>query len=306
MTKVLLLAGDAKSRNVLPEALRSESPDLALEVFGRINEALTRIASEHFDAAVCCVDTPDELAYLIRLKKRKPDLPVVLLTRVKEAGFEALAQSMGAAVVVRKTEGLQATSKSVLRALEARALLREQKTYLRRSTELSQELKHLARHNRKLIGNALGLAASDQRLFVTLIVEDDPAQALLLIRALARAKLPPFLRSVGSTEEAIAYLSGTARYSDREAYPFPALVITDLNLPRQSGLDLVDWMRAHEATQQLGIIMLTSSEDEADVDEAYRRGANLYLVKRLDTKEIVEVVREVYAKFLAERDDPRL
>lgn len=302
--KVLLLSGDAKSRSVLPAALQSESPGLAVETFARISEALTRLAGPEFDAAVCCIDTPEELAYLIRLRKRKPELPIILLTRVTEPGFDALAESMGASVVVRKTAGLAATSKSIALALETRALVRESRVFLHRSKELSQDLKRLARTNRNLIQQALGVLASDQRLFLTLIVEDDPVQALLLIRAMARAKLPPFLRSVGSTEEAIAYLEGKGQYADRDAFPLPALVVTDLTLPRKSGLDLLDWMRARAETRLIGVIMLTSSEEESDMEEAYKRGANLYLVKRLDTKEAIGVVREIYARFRIERENP--
>jgi len=139
-----------------------------------------------------------------------------------------------------------------------------------------------------------------------LLVEDDPDQVRLMTRAFSRAKLSPFLRSVGSTDDAMKYLAGERPFDDREVHPFPALVITDLNMPGKSGLDLVAWMRERPETRLLGVVMLTSSERDADIQEAYRRGANLYLVKRLQYTEIIEVVREILAQFIAQKSGFRV
>ena len=174
--RILLLAANARSREILPGALRNQAPDLAVEVSGRIGDVLSRLSKERFEAAVCCVDSPDELAYVIRIKKRHPDFPVVLLTRVSEPGFEALAESMGASAVVRKTSGLDATSKSLALALESRALTGEHRKHLSRTKEISREIRNLGRSNRKLVEIALGLAAGEGREFTALYVEDDPDQ----------------------------------------------------------------------------------------------------------------------------------
>lgn len=299
--KILLFSADSKSRDVLPRALEAERPDFAVEVSARITDALSRLDTETFDAAVCCVDSADELAVVIRLKKKKPDMPVVMLSRVQVDGFEALAESMGASVVVRKTAGLQATSKSVALALEMRGLLQQQKAHYLRTSELTRDVRELARANRKLVEMALGVAALDQREFFILHVEDDPDQAHMLVRALSRAKLPPFLRQVDSVDSAMLYLEGRGPYRDRKQYPIPAIVISDLDLGLKSGLDLVDWMRNRDETRLIGVVMLTSSDREKDIQDSYRRGANLYIVKRQDEMEIVGVVREIYTQFMARR-----
>jgi CheY-like chemotaxis protein len=228
-------------------------------------------------------------------------MPVVMLSRVQVDGFEALAESMGASVVVRKTAGLQATSKSVALALEMRGLLQQQKAHYLRTSELTRDVRELARANRKLVEMALGVAALDQREFFILHVEDDPGQAHMLVRALSRAKLPPFLRRVDSVDSAMLYLEGRGPYRDRKQYPIPAIVITDLDLGLKSGLDLVDWMRNRDETRLVGVVMLTSSDREKDIQDSYRRGANLYIVKRQDEMEIVGVVREIYTQFMARR-----
>lgn len=299
--KVLLFAADHKSREVLPRALEAQRPDLAVEVSARITDALSRLDTETFDAVVCCVDSADELAVVIRLKKKKPDLPLVMLSRVQEKGFEALAESMGASVVVRKTAGLEATSKSVALALEMRGLLQQQRAHYLRTAELTRDVRRLARENRKLIEMALGVSALDQSDFHILHVEDDPEQARMLIRSLSRARLPPLVKSVDSVDSAMLYLEGRGPYRDRKLFPMPAIVISDLRLGGRSGLELVDWMRNRDETRLIGVIMLTSSDREADIQDAYRRGANLYLVKQFSEKEIVEVVREIYTQFMSRR-----
>ena len=299
--KILLFSADSKSREVLPRALEAERPDLAVEVSSRVSDALLRLDTQAFDAAVCCVDSADELAVVIRLKKKKPDLPVIMLSRVAEAGFEALAESMGATVVVRKTAGLQATSKALSIAIEMRGLLKEQRAHYLRTAELTRDVRKLARMNRHLVEMALGVGSLDQREFFILHVEDDSDQARLLIRALSRGKLPPFVKSVRTVDGAIAYLEGHGPYQDRKQFPMPSIVISDLNLGKKSGLDLVDWMRNRDETRLIGVIMLTSSDREEDIESAYRRGANLYVLKRFDEKEIVGVVREIYTQFMARR-----
>lgn len=304
--KVLLLAADSKSRELLSRSLTEQSTDLAVEVSGRIHEVLTRLSAEHFDAAICCADTPDELAYVIRIKKKNPNTPVVVLSRVTEQGFSTLAESMGASAVVRKTAGLEATSKALALAIQTRALIKHQHEHYLRTKDLTRDVRMLARANRRLVEMALGMAACDERQFITLYVEDDSEQVKLMTRAFSRAKLPPFLRSVDSVENAMKYLAGEPPYADREIHPFPALVISDLNLPGKSGLELVEWMRERPETRLLGMIMMTSSEREVDIDDAYRRGANLYLVKKLQYTEIIEVVREVLAQFIAQKSGFRV
>lgn len=299
--KVLLLAADSKSRELLSRSLREQSSDLVVEASARVDEAMSRMSAEHFDVAVCCADTPDELAYLIRLKKQRPDTPVVVLSRVRESGFEVLAESMGASAVVRKTAGLEATSKSLAMAIHTRALLVHQRQHDLRTHELVREVRQLNRSNRKLVEMAMGMAASEERRFTTLYVEDDDDQVKLLTRAFSRAQLPACLHPVPTAEAAMKYLAGEPPYDDREAQPFPALVIVDLRLPGKSGMDLLDWMRSRPETRLIGVIMMTSSDSEADIEESYRRGVNLYLVKKLQYTEIVEVVREILAQFIARK-----
>ena len=106
-----------------------------------------------------------------------------------------------------------------------------------------------------------------------LLVEDDANDALLLQRAFHRAKLTSLLRVVTDAEQAMAYL-------ENDGNPTPSLLLLDLNLPRVSGLELLEWLRKKEdPLKDLPVIVLTSSRDTEDIDQAYALGANSYMAK---------------------------
>ena len=105
-----------------------------------------------------------------------------------------------------------------------------------------------------------------------LLVEDDANDTLLLERAFHRANLTSLLRVVTDAEQAMAYL-------DSEDPP-PSLLLLDINLPRTSGLELLEWVRKKAAPlKDLPVIVLTSSRDTEDIDRAYALGANSYMAK---------------------------
>jgi len=98
-------------------------------------------------------------------------------------------------------------------------------------------------------------------------------------RALRQAEIRNPLYVVGDGEQAIDYLAGNGVYNDREMYPFPALVLLDLKLPFRSGHEVLAWIRNEAELNELVVVILTSSDEPADVNRAYKLGANSYLVK---------------------------
>lgn len=121
-----------------------------------------------------------------------------------------------------------------------------------------------------------------------LLVEDNADDALLLRRSFIRSKLLNHLHVVDTAESAIAYLKGTGRYSDRTNFPFPSIVLLDLQLPGMSGFELVKWIRADPSFRALRIVILTSSDDMRDVRTAHELGANSFLMKPADLDCFVE------------------
>ncbi len=128
-------------------------------------------------------------------------------------------------------------------------------------------------------------------------VEDDANDAFLIGRAIRKAGLEqPNLVTDGA--EAVAYLSGTGIYADRDLYPFPSLVLLDLKLPKMSGFEVLQWIRKHPASRRLPVIIFTSSNTAMDIDRAYDLGANAYLLKSVDHTDLVEALRRLRAFWL--------
>ncbi len=112
--------------------------------------------------------------------------------------------------------------------------------------------------------------------FTVLLVEDEANDALLLQRAFHRANLTSLLRVVTDGEQAMTYLESAVEKSQ----DIPSLLLLDLNLPRTSGLELLEWLRQKPAPlKDLPVIVLTSSRDTDDIDKAYALGANSYMAK---------------------------
>lgn len=119
-----------------------------------------------------------------------------------------------------------------------------------------------------------------------LVVEDNENDALLIRRTLEESGIPnpPYVLKTG--EQAIAYLVGMGRFSDRKRYPLPAVVLVDLKLPGMDGFAVLERIRANPLCRDLRVIVLTSSTHIRDVNRAYRLGANSFLVKPLEFENI--------------------
>lgn len=123
-----------------------------------------------------------------------------------------------------------------------------------------------------------------------LYAEDEENDVFLLERAFARAGVAHPLQVVKDGAVALRYLAGTGEFSDRARFPLPCLALLDLNLPRQSGLEVLQWVRATPALRALPVILLTSSNQARDIQSAYTLGANGYLVKPASADKLVELV----------------
>ena len=127
--------------------------------------------------------------------------------------------------------------------------------------------------------------------FPILLVEDDPDDVFFLRNIFARCGRADDLQVARDGDEAIAYLSGTDAFADRNLFPAPALVLLDLKLPKRSGFEVLEWLRKRSALRRIPVIVLTSSESENDIAHAYDLGANSYLVKPIDASTQAEMVK---------------
>ncbi len=141
---------------------------------------------------------------------------------------------------------------------------------------------------------------------VILIVEDDPNDVLLLQRAFKKANIVVPLQTVGHGDDAVAYLAGDGQYADREQYPAPILVLLDLKLPRRSGLEVLEWIRAQSGLRRLPVVVLTSSKEADDINKAYDLGANSYLVKPVGFDSLLALVKSLQMYWLTLNQQPEI
>jgi CheY-like chemotaxis protein len=132
-----------------------------------------------------------------------------------------------------------------------------------------------------------------------LVAEDDAQHGLLIRAALAAAKLDNPVNLVSDGQAAIAYLAGDGDYANRERYPLPVLVLLDVHMPGASGLEVLAWLRAQPGCLgQIPTVVLTASEDEADIDGAFAAGATSYLVKPVGFDALLDVVRSLGLRWM--------
>ena len=137
-----------------------------------------------------------------------------------------------------------------------------------------------------------------------LLVEDRPVDIALTRRAFLKARLANPLVDVQDGEAAMDYLVGRGMYADRQNYPMPFLVLLDLNLPRISGLEVLEWIRQQPALRTLRVVILTSSREAPHIERAYALGADGYLVKPGHLDQLVEMMTNLKCYWAMSDDRP--
>jgi two-component system, response regulator len=124
-----------------------------------------------------------------------------------------------------------------------------------------------------------------------LLVEDNPLDAELAIRALKKAGLADKLLWLKDGEQALNYLFRRGNYADRDD-SLPRLVLLDLKMPRVDGIEALKAVKKDERTRRVPVVIMTSSHEESDVVQSYDLGANSYVVKPVDFKAFEDIARQ--------------
>jgi two-component system, response regulator len=136
-----------------------------------------------------------------------------------------------------------------------------------------------------------------------LLVEDDPDDEKLTLRALKKSNILNETVVVRDGVEALDYLFCKAQYSNREPV-LPAVVLLDLKMPKLDGLEVLRRLRADDRTAMIPVVILTSSKEEQDLVSGYRLGANSYVRKPVDFNQFAEAVRELGLYWLVLNETP--
>ena len=137
-----------------------------------------------------------------------------------------------------------------------------------------------------------------------LLVEDNPDDEALTIRALSRNGIKHHLRIAHDGVEALDYLFGTGAFAGRKVPAQPTVILLDLKLPRVDGLEVLRRLRADERTRALPVVILTSSKEEQDLVQGYGLGANSYIRKPVDFTQFTEAVRQIGLYWLLLNEQP--
>jgi CheY-like chemotaxis protein len=141
--------------------------------------------------------------------------------------------------------------------------------------------------------------------FPILIAEDDENDAIILERALRRVGFENPFRFCRDGAEVIEYLQGEGRFQNRKEYPFPSLLITDLKMPKLGGIEILKWLYHHPDCNLLPKIVFTASKQASDVQEAYKWGANSYLVKPGGYEQLTQMLK-VFFEYWNMCEKPRV
>jgi len=142
------------------------------------------------------------------------------------------------------------------------------------------------------------------RRHVILLVEDNPDDVALTLRAFERSNIANDVRVAHDGEEALEYLFATGRHVSRDPALMPEVVLLDLKLPKIDGLEVLRRMRLDERTRRVPVVVLTSSNEEQDVVRSYDRGANSFVRKPVDFAQFVDAARQLGLYWLVLNEPP--
>ena len=125
------------------------------------------------------------------------------------------------------------------------------------------------------------------------LIEDNPFEAELAIRALEKNNLANRLIHIDDGEEALAFIFSDGKYAERKTMPPPKLILLDLKLPKVDGLQILKEIKSHPDTKSIPVVILTSSQEEKDIVESYKLGANSYLVKPVNFESFAKSIADL-------------
>ena len=133
----------------------------------------------------------------------------------------------------------------------------------------------------------------DNQAIELLLVEDDPNDVELALRAFRKANLANHIQVARDGAEALEYIFGEAMEGVRTVRHVPRVILLDLKLPKVDGLEVLRELKGHEQTRTIPVVVLTSSREQRDVVESYELGVNSYIVKPVNFDRFLSAVRDL-------------
>jgi CheY-like chemotaxis protein len=138
-----------------------------------------------------------------------------------------------------------------------------------------------------------GLGGQSMRTSTILLVEDNPDDEMLALRAFKKNNITNEVNVARDGVEALDFLFGRGTYQGRDLNQQPSLILLDLKLPKMDGLEVLKALRANEHTKLIPVVVMTTSKEEDDLVRSYSYGANSYIRKPVDFNQFIDAVRQV-------------
>ena len=146
---------------------------------------------------------------------------------------------------------------------------------------------------------------TDSKAVEILLVEDNPRDAELTIRALKKKQLDLKLFHVGDGVEALDFLFARGNFADRNMQEPPKVILLDLKLPRVDGLEVLRTIKEDDRTRTIPVVIVTSSAEDPDISKAYKLGANSYVIKPVQFESFIEAVSKLGLYWLTVNQPPK-
>lgn len=141
-------------------------------------------------------------------------------------------------------------------------------------------------------GATVAIGVTGRNKLLILWVEDDPNDVILLRRAFRKAGISP-VHICSDGEDGIRYIKGEPPYDDRVMFPAPSLIVTDIKMPKKTGLELLRWLRAHPNCGSIPVVIFSASALATDVQQAYQLGASAFFQKPITLDKTMETVGRI-------------
>jgi len=138
-----------------------------------------------------------------------------------------------------------------------------------------------------------------------LLVEDNPADVELTLRAFKRDNLNNNIFVVKDGEEALEFIFSTGRYAARDTKVLLKVILLDLELPKISGLEVLAKIKSDDQTKTIPVVIVTSSSDDNNLKEAYKLGVNSYIIKPVEFEKFVQAIGEAGKYWLSYNKIPK-
>jgi len=291
--RVLLTGPNASAEASFASILCEAEPEAEVIVDPLSPDLLEQVASGAFDGVVCRADGSEAIDLVAEIRDRNKQVPIVVLSEKADSGFETQAIRRGATLVVSTEADARVIAENVRRMVSLKGAMREFEENARTNQRLRQELME-AVLQQKSISQYGGHVNRHwlRRGLVPLLVENDPEEAFLMVKAFDKAEVHAPLPIMRSAPEALSYLQGSPPFENRNVHPLPNAILLDLN-PFVLGIELLQWIRRQGHLAAVPVIVLSGSGSPEEIREAYSGLANSYLIKSGNFDDLVAMIQAI-------------